>query len=351
MTADVRPDPTPDRPAAFSMDDFAAALEGQACTFVPGQVVSGKPHEYLSEGVLVDIGGKSPALLPHQETGVGAMGNLAERLPLGVEREFLVAKGPDGDGQVVLSIRLLQLRQSWTQMQEALEGKHTVSVRVTGTNRGGVTVDASGLRGFVPRSHLVEREDLEGLIGQRFEAAVIEVDRERKRLVLSQREAAKAGRMANLKTGDLVDGKITGLRPFGAFVEFEGVSGLLHVKQISQAHVPTLEGLFSLGERIWAIVAEIDEWKGRIALATAPLENYRGEILEHKDTVMAEAMARHAQLYPPGAEEATPPPPSEDAPTAEDPATEAAPAPEAKPAEPRSPIRLVDLKLKSQTKP
>jgi small subunit ribosomal protein S1 len=201
------------------------------------------------------------------------------------------------------------------------------------------------------------------------------VNRNTKKLVLSNREAAKVGLMSRLKINQLITGKITGIRPFGVFVSFEGNTGLLHVKQMSQAHVSSIESLFSAGETISAVIMEIDEWKGRIALSTAVLENYRGEMLDNKATVMAEAIARHAQLYPnwnaepePVAEAAEPPAapvapeptespePTEPAePTAEasaiapatpEPAAEAEPTPKAK-----APIRLMDLKPKPSRAP
>ncbi|MGD1938566.1 MAG: S1 RNA-binding domain-containing protein [Cyanophyceae cyanobacterium] len=280
------------------MDDFMAALDNHDFVVEVGQIVKGKPAEFANDGVYVDIGGKSAAFLPNGEAHSTAVGSPEEWLPLGQEQEFLVVRGPNADGQVGLSLLQLEQRRAWDQLAEMVDSKDAIAVKVSGTNRGGVTVNVRGLRGFVPRSHLLQRDNLETLVGTKMNVTALEVSRERKKLVLSQRKAEQATLMANIAAGQFVSGTVSSLRPFGAFVNINGIDALLHIKQISQAHVPSVEQVFSVGETVRAIVADVDEWKGRIALMTFPFENYKGEVLEEKEKVMAEAAARYAQLYP-----------------------------------------------------
>lgn len=278
--------------SSFSMDDFAKALEQHDYQFQKGQVISGRVFSYDSNGAYVDIGGKSAAFLPTEEASLRQVTDLAEVLPLQEERDFLIIREQDADGQVTLSVRQLELRQLWAKLAEMQESNQTVQVRVTGTNKGGVTVNCKGLRGFIPRSHLVERDDLESLIGQTLTASFLEVDRANKKLVLSNRLATRSASFSELEIGQLIDGKISGIKPFGVFVEFNNTTGLLHINQISQNFVQSVSGLFQVGQPIKAIILDLDEGKGRISLSTKVLENFPGEMLEKMAEVMAEAESR-----------------------------------------------------------
>ena len=277
---------------SFSMDDFAKALEQHDYQFQKGQVVRGKAFQYESDGAYVDIGGKSAAFLPLAEASLKSVTNLSEILPLQEEMDFLIVRDQDAEGQVTLSRRQLEIQQIWERLTEMQESSQTVQVRVTGVNKGGVTVDVKGLRGFIPRSHLVERENLEALKGETLTASFLEIDRNNNKLVLSNRLATRSASFSQLEIGQLVEGKITGIQPFGIFVDLEGVSGLLHIKQVSQNYIASLPTLFQAGQSIKAVIIDLDEGKGRISLSTRILENYPGEMIEKRDEVMESAEAR-----------------------------------------------------------
>jgi small subunit ribosomal protein S1 len=277
---------------SFSADDFAKALEQHDYQFQRGQVVRGKVAGYDSDGVYIDIGGKAAAFLPLEEASLKRVTNIAEWLPQGEERDFLIIREQDADGQVTLSIRQLEIRQVWQRLLELQETQQSVQARVSGVNKGGVTVDVQGIRGFIPRSHLVERDNLESLIGKGLTVTPIEVDQSRRRLVLSQRLATQAASLSQLEVGQLVSGKVVSIKPFGVFVEFDGTTGLLHINQISKNYVASLEALFSLGQPIKALILDIDDVKRRVSLSTKLLENYPGEMLEKMPELMAEAEAR-----------------------------------------------------------
>ncbi|MGA7937367.1 MAG: S1 RNA-binding domain-containing protein [Kovacikia sp.] len=278
--------------ASFSMDDFAKALEQFNYEFQKGQTVSGRAVSYESDGAYIDIGAKSLAFLPVSEASLRGVTDLSAILPLDEEREFLIVREQDGDGQVTLSLRQLEIKQLWVDLAEMQEGSQTLQVRVTGMNKGGVTVDVRGLRGFIPRSHLVERDNLEALKGTTLTASILELDQNRNKLVLSNRLATRSAVFSQLEVGQLVEGKVSSIKPFGVFVELDGTSGLLHINQISQNYVESLSALFQIGQPIKAMIANIDEGKGRISLSTKALENFPGEMLEKKEDVMAEAESR-----------------------------------------------------------
>jgi small subunit ribosomal protein S1 len=278
--------------ASFSMDDFAKALEQHNYEFQKGQVVRGKVFEYDSNGAYVDIGGKSSAFLPIEEAALRTVTDLSEVVPLDEERDFLIIREQDADGQVTLSLRQLQIQQAWEDLIELQETGKVLQVRVSGANKGGVTVDVQGMRGFIPRSHLVERDNIESLIGQSLSVNFLEVDREREKLVLSQRMATQSNAFRDLQIGQLVEGKISSIKPFGVFVDLEGVSGLLHIKQVSQKYIDNLGKLFAPGQPLKALVVDLDEGRGRISLSTRVLENYPGEMVDKMADVMDTAEER-----------------------------------------------------------
>ena len=279
----------------FSADDFLKALDQHDFNFEKGAVVTGKVDSHLDDGAYIDIGGKAAAFLPAREASVDSSVTLAEAVPIGSERQFLIVRDQDANGQVILSIRKLEIKEVWSQLEQREANKDILDVTVTGTNKGGVTADVEGLRGFVPRSHLVNPpEDLAALVGQTISVAFLEVSEENNKLVLSNRNAARTTVMGQLNPGQLVDGKVGAIKPFGVFVDFNGARGLLHVKQISKSFVSSIGDVFEVGQPVKAVVLNLDEERGRISLSTKVLEKYPGEIMKDPEKLMAEAAERAA---------------------------------------------------------
>ncbi|NEQ96703.1 MAG: S1 RNA-binding domain-containing protein [Cyanothece sp. SIO2G6] len=274
---------------SFSSDDFEKALEQHDYAFQRGQVVRGTVHNHESDGIYVDIGGKAAAYLPNDEASLRRSVDLTAVLPIGEERDFLIIREQNSEGQVTLSIRQLEIKRMWQQFEEMQNTEATIDVRVSGVNKGGVTVDAQGLRGFVPRSHLIDRDGLDTLVGKILTVSLLEVDPERRRLVLSQRLASQAASLTQLEVGQLVSGRISGIKPFGVFVDFDGVTGLLHINQVSKNYVSSLEAIFQIGQAVKAMIIGIDDAKRRVSLSIKVLEKHPGEVLESLDTVMSEA--------------------------------------------------------------
>ncbi len=280
---------------SFSMDDFAKALDKYDYTCEKGQVIRGKVIQHTDDGAYVDIGGKSAAYVPLNEADLQSHPDLTEVLPLNEDIKFLVISDQNAEGQVKLSRRQMLLKAAWENVAEIAEMGHSVQIRVIRTNKGGVVGEVEGLEGFIPRSQLLEKEDLNSLIGQLLTATFLEVNEDANKLVLSQRRAIAAARMDKLEAGQLVSGKVAKIQPYGVFVDFDGVSGLLHITQISGSRINDLNHLFKYNQDIQVMILSIDEYKNRIALSTKILENYPGEIIEKFDDVMTTASARVAQ--------------------------------------------------------
>ena len=275
----------------FSMDDFAKALDAEVVSFEKDQLVRGKIHSYDSDGVYVDINGKSLAFVPAAEVAADESADLSALLPIGDDQEFLIIREQNADGQVTLSKLQLQMKYAWNQVDDLQSNKESIQLRVIGVNKGGVTVNFQGIRGFIPRSQLVER-DHQSLVGTVIPGIIIEADKDKDKLVFSQRQATRTANFSQLERGQLITGTIVGIKPFGAFVEFDGSTGLLYVKQISQNRVEACEKLFTIGQEIKAMIIDLDEGNGKISLSTRVLENHPGEMLENMAEVMESAEAR-----------------------------------------------------------
>jgi len=276
----------------FDEEAFLAALDENEPVGTTGEVVSGTVVSVESDGVYVDIGGKAPGFMPKKEAGLGVITNLKERFPRGLQLDVLVTREQNADGMVTISARALALRQSWEKLRQLEKEGKVVQVQINGFNRGGVTCDLEGLRGFIPRSQLQDGENHEALVGKSLGVTFLEVNPETRKLVLSERKAATAARFAELEVGQLVEGQVAALKPYGFFIDLGGVSGLLHHSSITGGALRDLREAFEPGERIKALITELDPGRGRIALNTALLEGQPGELLIAKATVMAEASDR-----------------------------------------------------------
>ncbi|MCP9849306.1 S1 RNA-binding domain-containing protein [Cyanobium sp. Morenito 9A2] len=291
--------PAPAVSTARSVDDFdfdeeafLAALDENEPVGTTGEVVSGVVIGPESDGVYVDIGGKAPAFMPKGECGLGVITNLKERFPKGLTIEVLVTREQNADGMVTVSCRALALRQSWDKVKQLEKDGKVVQVKITGFNRGGVTGDLEGLRAFIPRSQLQEGENHEALVGRTLGLAFLEVNGDTRKLVLSEKRAAISARFSDLEVGQLVEGQVVSVKPYGFFVDLGGVSGLLHHSAVTGGSLRELREVFDQGDRVKALITELDPGRGRIALNTALLEGQPGELLVEKEKVMAEAVDR-----------------------------------------------------------
>ena len=288
-----------ERPLNRSVDDFdfdeeafLAALDANAPVGTTGEVIQGTVIALESDGIYVDIGGKAPGFMPKSEAGLGVVTNLRERFPKGQKVDVLVTREQNADGLVTISCRALELRKSWDKVKVLEKDGKVVQVIVNGFNRGGVTCDLEGLRGFIPRSQLQQGENHQELVGKTLGVAFLEVNSETRKLVLSEKRAAVAERFQDLEVGQLIEGQVAAVKPYGLFIDLGGISGLLHQSAITNGSLRSIREVFDQGDRVQALITELDPGRGRIGLNTALLEGPPGELLVEKDKVMAEAADR-----------------------------------------------------------
>ena len=276
----------------FDEDQFLEALNDNEPIGLTGETIGGKIIALESDGVYIDIGGKAPGYMPKKECGLGVITNFKDKFPIGLEMEVLVIKEQNADGMVTVSARALILRKSWDKVSKISENGQLVDVLANGFNRGGLTCDVEGLRGFIPRSQLEDGANYQSLVNKTLKVAFLEVNPESKKLVLSEKKATLLQKFEKLKIGQLIEGKVLAVKPYGFFIDLGGASGLLHQSSVTKGNIRDLREVFVEGEFIKALITDIDREKGRIGLDTALLEKSPGELLIDKEKVMNEAQER-----------------------------------------------------------
>ena len=243
-----------------------------------GTVVEVRPHE-----LLVNIGVKRDGVVPQSDLS-RLDPDFVQNLKVGQTVTVVVSRTSDDDGSFLLSIADALQEQDWITAQELLDSGEITTHSVIGYNKGGLTVEFNHLRGFVPASHVIDmprnmteearRSELEGRIGDEMRLKVIEVERRRRRLVMSQTLAEREYRanqkeelFRTLSVGDVLEGEVRGMRPFGAFVDIGGADGLLHVSEIDWAPVGHPQDVLRKGQKLEVRVIRLDPEKQQIALS------------------------------------------------------------------------------------
>jgi small subunit ribosomal protein S1 len=292
-----------DSQVEFTYQDFATAVANTNYGFARNDVVKGVVVEYDRGGAIVDIGAKASAYLPQQEAsllvmtrdeaGVSGRGrgsmDISDLVGLDQELDFEIISDEDENGQLLVSIRRIQYRQAWERVLAAQERDEVLEAQVVAVNRGGAICLVEGLRAFLPGSHLAGQMPTDDIIGQTLPLKFLEVNQETNKLVVSNRRAVVEQQMSDLSRGDIVQGMVKALKPYGAFVEVGGMSGLLHISQISYDRIVDLEQVLQPGMQVKCMIIDHDKVNGRIALSTKTLEPEPGDMLKDPALVFEKA--------------------------------------------------------------
>jgi len=246
-----------------------------------GEVVEGTIISINRDGVIVDIGAKSEGLIPVNEMhSLGA--DPLSKVEAGDKLVAYVMQPETSEGEVLLSIDRARGERGWRSLQTLFESGESFEGEVTGFNKGGLLVNVEGVAAFVPLSQLVglrpERSDtgagLQTAVGRTLRLKVIELNRRRNRVILSERGALQEWRsqqkerlLSELEEGEVRKGRISSIRNFGVFVDLGGADGLVHLSEISWDRAKTPEELFSLGDEVDVYVMKVDNERKKIALS------------------------------------------------------------------------------------
>ena len=239
-----------------------------------GQVVHGTVVRVDKDEVLVDIGYKSEGVIPVSELSIRRSVNPADEVSLGDEIDALVLTKEDAEGRLILSKKRARFELAWKNIEMAAESGEPVNGRVIEVVKGGLILDL-GVRGFLPASLVDIRrvQDLDEFLGQELRAKVIELNRSRNNVVLSRRAVLEEERkeqrqtiLDKLQPGDVVEGQISNIVDFGAFVDLDGMDGLIHISELSWSHVNHPSEVLEIGQDVQVKVLDIDRDRQRISL-------------------------------------------------------------------------------------
>jgi small subunit ribosomal protein S1 len=242
--------------------------------FEEGDVVTGAVVRIDKDEVLVDIGYKSEGVIPSNELSIRKSVDPSEEVEIGEEVDALVLTKEDQDGRLILSKKRARFERAWRRIEAAAESGEPVHGSVIEVVKGGLIVDL-GVRGFLPASLVDIRRvpNLDEYLGQTIESKVIELNRPRNNVVLSRRavleEERKEQRQAileRLQPGLIIEGQISNIVEFGAFVDLDGIDGLIHISELSWSHVNHPSEILNIGDTVQVKVLDIDRDRQRISL-------------------------------------------------------------------------------------
>jgi small subunit ribosomal protein S1 len=242
--------------------------------FEEGDVVTGNVVRIDKDEVLVDIGYKSEGVIPANELSIRKSVDPKDEVEMGEEVDALVLTKEDPDGRLILSKKRARFEKAWRRIEAAAESGEPVDGTVIEVVKGGLIIDL-GVRGFLPASLVDIRRvpNLDEYLSQTIECRVIELNRSRNNVVLSRRAVLEEQRredreriLDRLQPGMVVDGTISNIVDFGAFVDLDGIDGLIHISELSWSHVNHPSEILTIGDTVNVKVLDIDRDRQRISL-------------------------------------------------------------------------------------
>lgn len=317
---DAVPAPGPEvaaEPADAEMSDLAARAEAEGTSmmalllaegdFLPGQyqrgdIVEGTVASKGRDQLTVNLGAKQEAVVPASDIA-RVPKPLWDGINVGDTLQLVVMR-PDGrDGEIVLSLSQALSAEDWIRAEQMLESGEVAELEIVGFNRGGLLAGFGGLQGFIPRSQMARPmpeggpERMVEFVGQRVVVKVVEVSRAKRRLIMSERQAAREWRserkralLGDLKEGDTRRGRVTSIADFGVFVDLGGADGLVHVSEMGFDRNRKPADIVKIGDEVDVLVLSIDRERKRISLSMKRLqkdpwvkaadEHYIGELVD-----------------------------------------------------------------------
>jgi small subunit ribosomal protein S1 len=292
-----------------SAEDFLAAVEKTLKFFNDGDLIEGIVVKIDRDEVLLDVGYKTEGVIPSRELSIRHDADPSEIVSVGDTVEALVLQKEDKEGRLILSKKRAQYERAWGDVEKIREADGTVTGTVIEVVKGGLIVDI-GLRGFLPASLIELRRvrDLGPYLGQKVEAKILELDKNRNNVVLSRRalleESQSANRstfLADLAKGQIRTGVVSSIVNFGAFIDLGGVDGLVHVSELSWKHIEHASEVVEIGQEVTVEVLEVDSDRERVSLSLKATQEDPWAVFARTHAIGQYAPGKVTKLVPFGA--------------------------------------------------
>jgi ribosomal protein S1 len=279
---------TPER-EPLTMEELLREEEGNVKSLAYGDIVEGVVVRVDPDEVLVDIGAKSEGVISNRE--LSGRNEAAVTLVSGERVKVYVLQPEDEEGRVILSLRKARAESIWQAVAEKESEGEILDAEVREQNKGGLIVNIMGLRGFLPSSQVARQfsGNLMELVGTKIPVKILEVNRKRNRLIVSQRAAQDEDRarqreelFEKLKVGDMITGKVSGLTSYGAFVNLGGADGLIHISELSWDRINNVSDMLSVGDEVRVKVIKLDPELSRISLSLRQLSDDPWDTIEDR---------------------------------------------------------------------
>ena len=286
-----------------SMDDYAAELEASFRQVNEGDILTGTVIGVTETDITLDLGYYTDGIIHLEDASDDPSFSLKDRIEVGQKLSATVVKRDDGAGHILLSMKEAAHLMAWDRLRALKESGENITVKITDTTKGGAIAYLEGVRGFIPASKLalsyVEEEGLKEYVGQSIEVRVIDADEETKHLVMSARDILwekkreertrkqeeRTRKISDVEVGLVTEGTVETIKPYGAFVKFgDGLSGLLHVSQISQKRIKDPGEVLKEGDTVKVkVIANKD---GKLSLSMKALEESPVEEVREEEKVV-----------------------------------------------------------------
>jgi small subunit ribosomal protein S1 len=282
--------------------DLMALIDQKFHTHRENSIVRGTIIEIRPQVAVVDIGAKSEGIIPISEFE-------DEEFAVGDEIEVLLEKLENDEGMVVLSKEKAAHKQNWDKIVKVFEDGGLVKGKVKSVVKGGLMVNV-GVEAFLPGSQIdiIPPKDLNEYVGNVYEFKIVKVNDVRKNIVLSRREVIEAERaeqraefLDSVKAGDKVDGIVKNITDFGAFIDLQGMDGLLHITDMSWGRINHPSEMLAIGQKLEVVILDVDKEKERVSLGLKQLQDNPWEAIEAKFPIGMEVAGKVTKLVPYGA--------------------------------------------------